>query len=55
MFTLGRHGAGDGNVDEQGGNVLTQMPTSELLVPSWFDGVENVFETYKVQVTLGGL
>lgn len=26
--------------------VLTQMPSSELLVPSWFDGVENVFATY---------
>lgn len=28
--------------------VLTQMPSSELLVPSWFDGVENVFATYEV-------
>lgn len=35
-------------------SVLTQMPASELLVPSWFDGVENVFETYKVPGHLRG-
>ncbi|KAG0431821.1 hypothetical protein HPB47_021433 [Ixodes persulcatus] len=28
--------------------VLTQMPSFELLVPSWFHGVENVFGTYEV-------
>ncbi|KAM7307787.1 hypothetical protein ISCGN_011423 [Ixodes scapularis] len=34
--------------------VLTQMPSSELLVPSWFDGVENVFQTYEVPERLRG-
>lgn len=34
--------------------VLTQIPSSELLVPSWFDGVENVFETYEVPERLRG-
>lgn len=34
--------------------VLTQMPSSELLVPSWFDGVENVFATYEVPERLRG-
>ncbi|KAG0424116.1 hypothetical protein HPB47_000102 [Ixodes persulcatus] len=35
-------------------DVLTQMPSSELLVPSWFDGVENVFATYEVPERLRG-
>ncbi|KAG0430008.1 hypothetical protein HPB47_023092 [Ixodes persulcatus] len=34
--------------------VLAQMPSSELLVPSWFDGVENVFATYEVHERLRG-
>ncbi|KAG0416361.1 hypothetical protein HPB47_006478 [Ixodes persulcatus] len=34
--------------------VLTQMPSSELLVPSWFDGVENVFATCEVPERLRG-
>ncbi|CAN8008682.1 unnamed protein product [Ixodes pacificus] len=34
--------------------VLTSMPSSEILVPSWFDGVENVFETFEVPERLRG-
>ncbi|CAN7987508.1 unnamed protein product [Ixodes pacificus] len=34
--------------------VLTPMPSSDILVPSWFDGVENVFETYEVPERLRG-
>ncbi|CAN7994901.1 unnamed protein product [Ixodes pacificus] len=34
--------------------VLTSMPSSEIIVPSWFDGVENVFETYEVPERLRG-
>ncbi|CAN7988806.1 unnamed protein product [Ixodes hexagonus] len=34
--------------------VLTPMPSSEILVPSWSDGVENVFETYEVPERLRG-
>ncbi|CAN7952042.1 unnamed protein product [Ixodes pacificus] len=34
--------------------VLTSMSSSEILVPSWFDGVENVFETYEVPERLRG-
>ncbi|CAN8014202.1 unnamed protein product [Ixodes persulcatus] len=34
--------------------VLTQMPSSELLVPSWFDGVENIFQTYEGPERLRG-
>ncbi|CAN7940237.1 unnamed protein product, partial [Ixodes hexagonus] len=34
--------------------VLTPMPSSKILVPSWFDGVENVFETYEVPERLRG-
>ncbi|KAG0440372.1 hypothetical protein HPB47_016313 [Ixodes persulcatus] len=36
-------------------DVFTQMPSSELFVPSWFDGVENVFATYEVLERLRGL
>ncbi|KAG0443979.1 hypothetical protein HPB47_014320 [Ixodes persulcatus] len=34
--------------------VLTPMPSSDTLVPSWFDTVENVFERYMVPGRLRG-
>ncbi|KAG0415239.1 hypothetical protein HPB47_007592 [Ixodes persulcatus] len=34
--------------------VLTPMPSSDTLVPSWFDTVENVFERYMVPERLRG-